>query len=213
MTVSAGFRLAFVLVTLAPVLAGCGSVLPKPPPSPDLYTLTAPPPPSAPAAKRLNVQILVALPQSTAALDSERIALSQSPTSFEYYAGAAWTDHAPGMLQALLAETLERSGLFAAVARSAVGLRADDILVSDLRHFEAEYRTGPPQARIEIDLKLVKSPEGSIIAEKDFEASVPAASNTVPDVVAAFDAASHQVLIQAAPWIASVLPAGAGQKR
>jgi cholesterol transport system auxiliary component len=199
-----------VLAALAFALAGCGGILPKPPPSPDLYTLTAPPPPSAPAAKRLDVQILVALPQSTSALDSERIAVSQSPTTFEYYAGAAWTDHAPGMLQALLVETLERSGLFAAVARGTVGLRADYSLVSDLRHFEAEYRGGPPQARIEIDLKLVKSPEGGIVAERDFDVSVPAASNTVSDAVVAFDTASHRVLVQAAPWIASVLPAAAG---
>jgi cholesterol transport system auxiliary component len=200
------------LAMLGPLLVGCGSVLPKPPPEPDLYTLTAPAPPD-PAKSRHPVQILVALPQSTAALDSVRIALTQSPTSFEYYADAAWTDHAPSMLQSLLVETLERTGLFAAVARSSSNLRADETLISDLRHFEAEYRGGAPQARVEIDFKLVKTPEGSIIAEKDFSATAPASTNTVSAVVEALNNATHQVLSQVGPWIASSPPAGPRRNR
>jgi cholesterol transport system auxiliary component len=197
---------------LGPLLAACGGILPSPPPAPDLYTLTAPPPPEA-AKSRHPVQILIAMPQSTAVLDSERIALMQGPNNFDYYAGAAWTDHAPSMLQSLLVETLERTGLFAAVARSSAILRADETLISDIRHFEAEYRGGPPQARVEIDFKLVKTPEGSIVAEKDFSATSPASANTVPAVVAALDNATHQVLSQVGPWIAASLPAGPGKNR
>ncbi len=200
-----------ILAALVLLLTACGSVLPAPPPAPDLYTLTAPPPPET-AKSHKPVQILVALPQSTAALDSVRIALTQSPTRFEYYADAAWTDHAPAMLQSLLVETLERTGLFAGVARGSATLRADDTVMLDLRHFEAEYRGGLPEARVELDVKLVKTPEGSIVAEKDFGATAPASANTVPAVVEAMNQATHQVLIQIGPWIAAALPSGPGRK-
>ena len=200
------------LAVLVPLLAACGSVLPKPPPSPDLYSLTPAPAPATAPKSRLPLQLLVTVPQSTAALDSIRIALTQSPTTLEYYADAAWTDYAPQLLQSMLVETLERSGLFAAVARSSVNLRADETLNSDLRHFEAEIRGGATQARVEIDFKLVRI-NGEIAAEKDFVATAPASSNAVPAVVEAIDNATHQVFSQVGPWVAASLAPGQGKNR
>jgi cholesterol transport system auxiliary component len=186
-------RLALFLVAgLALLQASCGGLLPPPPPPPALY--------------RIPLQLLVETPTAPAAIDTTRIALSRSPTRIDYFADAAWTDEAPRLLQGLIAESLERSGRIAAVARDTLELRADALLLSDLRHFEAEYRgSGPPAIHVQIDCRLVEMPERNIIASRSFAAEAPARENETAAVVDAFNEAVHNLLRQMAPWVAQNL--------
>ena len=95
------------------ILAGC-SILPKVQDPTTLYTLTPKNtfPPDLPS---VNWQLVVELPTAAAGIDSSRIALSHDPFTLEYYAKAAWTDNAPGMVQTLLIESFERTGKIVAV--------------------------------------------------------------------------------------------------
>src|SRR3546814_7966625 len=82
------------------LLPGCGtlSLLPAPP---QLYTLT--PKNTFPAdLPHVDWQLLVEQPVAAAGLDTVRIPLSQTPITLDYYAGVAWTDRAPSMVQRLL---------------------------------------------------------------------------------------------------------------
>jgi cholesterol transport system auxiliary component len=205
---------ASMLGAIALALAACSGLLPAPAPAPSLYTQTAPPETSVAPAKPGTTQLLVQVPQAPAALDTARIALSHSPTNVEYYADANWADYAPAMLQALLIESLERGGGFAAVARSSLPLRGDVIVLTELRHFEAQYRgaAGAPQIVIAMDVKLVRVSGGDIAAEKSFTATAPAAANNVPAVVDAFDVAGHQILTDVAGWAGGAL-SGRGRTR
>src|SRR5262249_29492519 len=76
--------------------------------------------------------------------DSARIALSHNPFTLEYYAKAAWTDNAPGMIQSLLVESFERTGKIIAVGPESAGLRPDFTLKTDLREFQAIYTGDDP---------------------------------------------------------------------
>jgi cholesterol transport system auxiliary component len=205
---------ALMLGAIALAFAACSGILPAAAPAPKLYTLTAPPEAPGGPAKPGTTQLLVQAPQAPAALDTVRIALSHSPTNVEYYADANWADYAPLMLQALLIESLERGGGFAAVARSSVPLRGDVIVLTELRHFEAQYRggAGAPQIVIAMDVKLVRVAGGDIAAEKSFTATATAAANNVPAVVDAFDVAGHQVLTDVASWASGAL-SGRGRNR
>jgi len=179
-------------------LAACG-ILPKPPPPPQLYRLTPLPAPQI-AARPIDAQLVIERPTAPAALDTERIVLSRNPNSIDYFADAAWTDHAPLLVQSLILQSFENSGRIAAVGRESMALRADYILSTELRHFEANYSTGSPVAHVEITAKLVKALDRNIVAQQRFDAAVPAKANQVPAVVEAFNAALHQALRQLVDW-------------
>lgn len=196
-----------LLGILAAVLAGCSGVLPKPAPAPDLYTLSPAAALSAPAGPRSANRILVDAVLAPAALDTARIALHHTPTNVEYYAAAAWTDRAPALVQQLMLDTVERSLRFVAISRAAVDLHADDLLLAELKHFEADYGgAGAPTIQFEIGLKLVRAADSAILAQRNFTASQPAAANNVPAIVTAFDNAAHNALKDLPAWIAASLP-------
>jgi cholesterol transport system auxiliary component len=190
-------RLVLVGIALAP--AGC-SVLPGGSAPPKLYTLT-PATNFPPGGSDVAWQLLIDEPASAAALDTERIALSRSPTTVDYFADAAWTDRAPLMVQELLVQSFENSGRIAAVARQSLTLRADYLLRPELRHFEADYGTAAtPEAHVQIAVKLVKASDRTIVASRRFDAKAPAAQNSMPAIVDAFNAAFHQVARQIVDW-------------
>lgn len=203
-------RAATLLLTLA--LAGCsGGLLPAPPPPPKLYRLS--PAAAVPATGApIKAQILVGSVDASGALDTARIALSPSATRLEYFADAEWTDRAPMLMDNLLLDTLVHAGRFNRVAQRSLALRADYVVLGALDHFEADYAAGtPPQVRVTLDLRLLHMPDGDILAQRQFTATVPATQNTVPAVVEAFDAASHRALHDVPAWIADSLPRSAKQ--
>lgn len=189
-----------VLAALALAAAGCTSLLPQGSDPPKLYPLT-PASDFPPGGASVAWQLLVDVPVSAAALDTERIALSRSATSIDYFADAAWTDRAPLMVQALIVQSFENSGRISAIGRESLALKADYTLRPELRHFEADYGGGgSPVAHVQIAAKLVKMPDRVIVAQRSFDASARAAQNQVPAIVEAFDTALHQAMRQIVDW-------------
>jgi cholesterol transport system auxiliary component len=190
----------FVIAALALAPASCTSLLPTGGVPPKLYTLT----PAAdfpPNGARVTWQLLVDVPTAAVALDTDRIALSRSPTTIDYFADAAWTDRAPLLVQSLLVQSFENSGRITAIARESLALRADYILRPELRHFEAEYAGGgAPSARVQLGAKLVKMPERTIVAQQRVETRAPARENQVPAIVEAFNAALDEAMTSLVGW-------------
>jgi cholesterol transport system auxiliary component len=188
----------WLLAGLALAPAAC-SLLPQGAPPPKLYRLT--PASDFTAGARVAWQLQIDVPASTAALDTASIALSRTPTTIDYFADAAWVDRAPAMLQALLVQSFENSGRIAAVTRSGAMLRADYILLSELRHFEADYGTAAaPVIHVEFGVKLVRANDRTVAAERRFDATAGASANDIPAIVDAFNTAFHQTARQIADW-------------
>jgi cholesterol transport system auxiliary component len=186
-------------------LAGCGSILQPPAPPPALYRLT-PATDFAAGARVVPVQLAVDMPTAEAALDTTRIALTRSPTTLDYFAASAWTDRLTTIVQALLIESFDNAHRFAAVGREAGALRADVVLVTELRHFEALYSgAGSPHWQIEITAKLVKLPERALLVDRSFRGDEAAARNDLPAIVEASDLAWHGVAKDIADWAADTL--------
>jgi len=105
------------------------------------------------------------------------------------------------MIQTLLVESFENTGKIVAVARQATDLRADYVLKTDLREFQAELSDGGlPTARVRINAKLVKMPERTIIASFKAERAVEAEGPELLQVVHAFDTALGKVLKRVVEW-------------
>jgi cholesterol transport system auxiliary component len=183
----------------AVTLAGCASLFVNPPPH---YIFRLTPvgvfPPDLP---HVRAQLLVDAPTAPAALDQRRIALSRSPISLDYFADAEWADALSALVQTVLADSFENSRAIIAVNGS-LGLPADFVLQTEIRHFEAEYAgaNGPPDARVAIGAKLVAMPARAVIRQALFERLVPASANDLPAIVTAFNAALGVVATEIIQW-------------
>lgn len=181
-------------------LAGCTSLVPGQRPPPNFYRLT---PKSTFDADlpRADWQLILEPPVANAALDTVRIALMRQPMEVEYYARANWTDQAPAMVQTLMIESFENSERIVSIGRESLGLRADFVLKSELREFQAEYLGGgPPQAHVTINVKLVRMPRREIVANQSFTSRAAARADTLPAVVNAFDDALGNCLRKLVEW-------------
>lgn len=170
-------------------LGGC-SVIPKVNEPVPLYTLSAVRE-FRQSLPKVDWQLVVGTPVASADLNSTRIALTRSPGVIEYFANGAWADYAPILLQGKLIESFEASGAVS-VGRDAVGIRPDFVLQSDLRDFQAEYSGNAPTAHLRLSAKLVRMPDRRIVANILSEHKVPAAGNSLAEIVAAFDRAAGE---------------------
>ncbi len=172
-------------------------------PPPDLYRLT-PKSSFREDLPQVDWQLVLTTPQADASLNTTRIALQRSPIRVEYYARSSWTDRAPLMVQTLMIESFENSDRIVSVGRESVGLRADFVLRSELREFQAEYFNGPtPTAHVAITAKLVSMPTRNIIASEEFDVRIPADADRLTAVIDAFDEAMGKVLKRLVEWTIS----------
>jgi cholesterol transport system auxiliary component len=204
-------KLGVIAAAIVLAMAGCVKFPGESDKPPRLYVLT----PKKEFAKNLpNVkwQLLVETPVAAAGLSTARIALQDSPIQLRYFQHATWTDFAPKMVQALIIESFEDSGRIVSVGREQIGLRADFVMKSELREFQAEYenvlpedatlgpKDKPPWVRVRIGAKLVKMPQREIVAARIFEHRVRSKSNTMIEIIRAFNGASGKVLKSLVEW-------------
>ena len=183
----------------AVLLAGCELIKAAEEPT-DLYTIT-PKSTFDPSLPDVYWQLSVDVPTAAANVNTGRIALAMSATSSDYYSKTAWTDRAPVMVQTRIVDSFENSHKIVAVARESIGLRANYVLQTDLRNFEAMYFYGqPPIVKVRIVAKLVRLPDRQIIGTATFERCVRARADKVPKVVDAFDQALDSVMKRLVAW-------------
>jgi cholesterol transport system auxiliary component len=191
---------AAAALPLAALTAACSLPVPGQGPPPDLFRLT-PKSTFRDDLPTVDWQLVLEPPVADAGLNTTRIALQHSPTRIEYYARAGWADRAPMMVQTMMVESFENSGRIVAIGRESIGLRADFILKSELREFQTVYYNGSePEAWVAINAKLVQMPRRAIVASQSFDARVAAPSNSLEEIVKAFDEAAGKVLRRVVEW-------------
>jgi cholesterol transport system auxiliary component len=191
-----------ILAGLAVALAACAVL--SSPPTRNLYQVT--PATGFPAGlPHLTVQLRVDTPTAAPGLDTNRIALSHTPVSLDYFADSIWADRVPEMVRTALVETFENSGAVDAVGSGAFGLNADFELKPEVREFTAIYDSaaganGPPTVAVTLALKLIKMPERTIAAQTLLTDRQVAAANEIQAIVVAFNTALGKAMKQAVVW-------------
>lgn len=122
------------------------------------------------------------------------------------YAWSRWVDTPVRMLQLVLQEGLEQSGLFQAV------LPPTSMLVADLRlettvydfshHLEAG---GKSEAVVRLGFHLLDARKAKLLASRQFEVRMPTASRNAEGAVTALNRAVAALLPQLADWLKDVL--------
>ncbi len=190
----------FVPSVLTLTLAGCSGLLGGGEPV-HLYRLT-PKSTYPPGLPHRSVQLLINEPLAPAGLDKSRIALTRSPVSIDYFADSEWTDRAPLLVQTAILQSFENSRTITAIDRESMGLRADFILETEIRHFEAVYDSanGPPEVWVAIIVRLLNPSTREVVAQTSFERHQRASANDVPSIVSALDEALGGVMKEIVVW-------------
>lgn len=151
----------------------------------------------------VTAQLVVEEPTAASAVNTDRIAVKPNAFQVQYFPDARWVDRAPLMVQTRLVESFENTDRVTSVGRQAIGLSSDFTLISDLREFQVEApgdADGPLQANVQLNIKIVREPQGLIIASRSFSREARAASPDMLDVVRAFDTALGATMRDAVEW-------------
>ena len=188
----------------AALLGGCSVLEPSSKPPPQFYTLGPAPRGSAQSAPRpvpSNAPapaLLVLAPGAAAGFDSQRIIYIRQDHRIEYFAHNEWVDTPSRMLQGLLVEAMARSGVFSAVSPASGAAGGDIRLDTAIVRLQHEFQTQPSQVRFTLRATLVDDRSRRVLAWREFDTVLPAASDDPYGGVTAASAAVQTTLQQLA---------------
>jgi cholesterol transport system auxiliary component len=199
---------AGMLLAMALALAGCaGSLLESNAEAPDTYRLVGEA--LADRGGRQPLALAVGRPRAATALDTNRIAVVQPDSRFDYFAGLRWSEAAPQMVQQQLVRALTADGRFEAVVAAPSRVPSDLLLDVELRRFEAVYAAAgtPPEVRVELQVSLVDTRQVRRLVSFTATGAAPAGDNGRASVVAAFERATNEAVRSVVDQVRSAAPA------
>ncbi len=188
----------------AALLGGCSVLNPSNKAPPRFYTLGPAPgvtahdaPPLLPSNTKAPT-LLVLAPGAAAGFDSQRIIYVRQNHQIEYFAHNEWVDTPSRMLQGLLVEAMARSGVFSAVTPASGAAGGDIRLDTEIVRLQHEFQTQPSQVRFTLRATLVDDRARRVLAWREFDTVVPAASDDPYGGVTAANTAVQTTLQQLA---------------
>jgi cholesterol transport system auxiliary component len=188
-------------------LAGCNALKPGTTLPPAFYALDGGTPPAASSTAQGNAlpagpTLLVTPPHAAAGFDSHRIIYMRSLHKLEYFAHSEWVDPPARMLAPLLVAAIERAREFRAVVLTPTVVAADLRLETEIIRLQHDFLTSPSMVRFTLRAHLIEDRTRKVIAQREFEASAPAASEDPYGGVVAANRAVQTVLQQLAEFCA-----------
>ena len=197
-------RRLFLIGISSLTLSACGgNVLGLGPPDPGPIYMVAPNFPPAPAGgEKVKWALSVMRPDVEAALDTDRIALTQPDGTMDYYAKATYPDRLPGIAQQALLQGFESSGRIDAVAREEDALHADYNLAVEIKDFAAHYsqQDGIPSVTVSITVKLTTAHGRAIVGSYSAVQTVTATANSAAAATQALQQALGAAVTQIVNW-------------
>jgi cholesterol transport system auxiliary component len=188
-------RLATAALSLM-ALCGCGALSPTTTPPPNFYSLNSLPGAGAGAvaAPTAAPTLIINPPHAAAGFDSARIIYLREPHKLEYFAHSEWVDPPPHMLGDLLVAAIEKSGAFRAVVLAPSAAVGDLRLDTEIIRLQHEFQTRPSRVRFTLRATLVDDKTRRVLARREFDDSIAAASDDTYGGVVAANRAVQTVL-------------------
>lgn len=200
--VRAPFR-ALLLAALMPVLAGCSALTGIGSAPAAVYDLRPPAGIVGSAGRTRALDVIVEVPTTGGALDTDRIMIRPGPLEAQYLPDVRWAEPTPVLVQTLMLRTLDASGGFQYVGRQPLGPSGDFAIVTELVDFHAELDPDGRGAAVVVRMvsRIVREDGVRIVASRSFAATERAVSLSDADLVDAFDAAAQRMIADFAGWV------------
>ncbi|OIQ86761.1 hypothetical protein GALL_313840 [mine drainage metagenome] len=181
-------------------LAGCAPLLPPPPPPDNVYLLEAGMTPASgadndrAAAPKSGFVLEVGMPRARAGFDTNQMVWVNQAHGIRVYARNRWADTPSHMLAPLIAQALERAGIFHAVVQSPSAASARLRLDTELIRLQQDFSVHPSQVRLALRAQLVDIGTRQVIASAEFDETEAAVSEDAYGGVRAANVALERLL-------------------
>jgi cholesterol transport system auxiliary component len=196
----APFLRAAAIAALAIGLSGCITLFPKQEPA-LMYRFGAPAAPPAEAVRHEGEVLRGPITFDRAAAGDRLLTITGREAA--YIASSRWVTPAQQMFQEAMERTFAATAGAPRLTPAGQGTGATAALAVDVESFEARYENGieaAPTVVVRVRARLMGVRERRLIGEQVFEVRRPASENRVSAIVAAFDAATTEVLGQLVAW-------------
>lgn len=188
-------RLCAAALLLA-LTSACGALNPTTTPQPSFYSLdnagidahSASPVPSITSLTAPT--LIVNPPHAASGITSPRIIYVRTAHKLEYFAHSEWVDPPARMLAPLIVAALEKSGAFRAVVLTPSAAVGDLRLDTEIVRLQHEFYNQPSRVRFTLRAYLVENKTRHVLAWREFDVTVPSASE---DPYGGVVAANHAV--------------------
>ena len=194
-----GWRLGAAGLSLA-LVCGCGALKPAVAPHPRFYSLTGVPGAATATPKTVTMAtataptLTVSPPHAAAGFDSRRIMYVRQADQLEYFAHNEWIDTPARMLAPLIVAAVGSGGAFHAVVQTPSPAGGEIRLDTEILRLQHEFLQAPSRVRFTLRAYLVESATRRVIASREFDAAVPAASEDPQGGVVAANLVVQNVL-------------------
>ena len=192
----------FALLGACSTLSGCSAVSALNASAQPLDTYDLLPTAGARTGRRSTHTLLVARPEASAAISTDRIMIKPDPASITYLPDARWSDEAPLVLQSLLIRSISATSRVGYVGRSDGGPVPDTALLVRIDAFHVEVLPdGTLRVDVECALTIVNDRDQRVIGTRAFAQSAPAISDSPTTIVATFQAVLDGLLPTITDWV------------
>ena len=191
---------------------GCAGLLPKPAPQPSFYSLDSARarPATIPQTQALTdtaPTLIVSPPHAAAGFDSQRIIYVREAHKLDYFARSEWIDTPARMLAPLIVAAIENSRAFSAVVQTPSAAAGDIRLDTEILRLQHNFADAPSRVRFTLRAYLVDNATRRVLASREFDETVVAASEDPYGGVVAANRAVQTELEQLAKFCAEAAAA------
>lgn len=141
--------------------------------------------------------LAIARPVAASGFDTDRIAVLRTDGRFDSFSASRWAGDLPDVLQTVLIDTQRASGSWRAVFADTAPFSTEQLLQIEVRQFQAEYGAGgPPVVHVTLEGTLGQRSKREVLRTLHAESRVSAKEDRMGPVVAAFNAALADALMQ-----------------
>ena len=147
--------------------------------------------------------VVVAVPRAAPGFDSARMVYLRQPQQLEAFAFHEWVDTPARMLAPLLVRALQASASFSAVLQAPSVASGTWRLETELIRLQQDFSSAPSQVRLTLRAVLLDTASRQVIAWREFDATVSAATDDPAGGAAAAHQATQRVLAALAAFCAA----------
>ena len=166
---------------LMTIIAGCGGLIQKPPTQPAFYSLD-----NAWSGKRTATRqsvassaaptLIVSPPRAAAGFDSQRIIYTRDAYKLDYFAHSEWIDTPARMLTTAIVTAIESRNALRAVVPTPSAAAGDLRLDTEILRLQHNFTGSPSRVRFTLRAYVVDSATRRVLASREFDETVTAAS-------------------------------------